>query len=236
MIGSKWGYEYTGGWRLDVRTHEVKRHSTETFRRQLAESRAVLGAKLDLYQVHSVTADSPVLDDDGLLDALAELRASGTAVGLTLSGADQAAVLERALDIRRDGVRLFATVQATWNLLEPSAGPQLAAAHREGMGVVVKEGVANGRLTSRSPDGTIRDALAPIARRARVTIDAVALAAVVAQPWADVVLSGAATVTHLHENLRALDVDLTAADVGALAGLAEDPERYWSRRSALEWA
>jgi aryl-alcohol dehydrogenase-like predicted oxidoreductase len=236
VIGSKWGYEYTGGWRLDARTHEVKEHSTEMFRRQLAQSRALLGSSLDLYQVHSVTPDSPVLDDDGLLDALAELRASGTAVGVTLSGPGQAAALERALDIRRDGVRLFATVQATWNVLEPSVGPQLAAAHEVGMGVIVKEGLANGRLTSRNADRGLREVVAPIAGRAQVSIDAVALGVVLAQPWADVVLSGAARVDHLVSNLRALDVDLGAADLEALAGLAEDPERYWSRRSALEWA
>jgi aryl-alcohol dehydrogenase-like predicted oxidoreductase len=236
VIGSKWGYAYTGGWRIDADTHEVKEHSLEMFRRQLAETRAILGTDLDLYQIHSATPDSPVLDDDGLLDALAELRASGTAVGLTLSGPGQAAVLERALEIRRDGVRLFATVQATWNVLEPSVGAQLAVAHADGMGVIVKEGVANGRLTARCAEPVARDVLAPVARRAGVTVDAVALAAVLAQPWADVVLSGAATVEHLAENLRALDVELTAADLEDLAGVAEDPRRYWSRRSALEWA
>jgi aryl-alcohol dehydrogenase-like predicted oxidoreductase len=59
--------------------------------------------------------------------------------------------------------------------------------------------------------------------------DAVALAAVLAQPWADVVLSGAATVDQLRSNAaaRGLDVDLP--------DLAEEPTAYWATRSALPW-
>ena len=49
-----------------------------------------------------------------------------------------------------NGVRLFDGVQATWNLLERSAGPALAEAHAAGLGVVLKEALANGRLTARN--------------------------------------------------------------------------------------
>jgi aryl-alcohol dehydrogenase-like predicted oxidoreductase len=76
----------------------------------------------------------------------------------------------------------------------------------------------------------------PIAANAGVTIDAVALAAVLAQPWADVVLSGAATVDHLHANIAALAVDLTPDDRAALSALAEEPADYWTRRSDLAWS
>jgi aryl-alcohol dehydrogenase-like predicted oxidoreductase len=234
-IGSKWGYEYVGGWRLDAEEHEVKEHSLEMFRRQRDETAALLGDDLDLYQVHSLTLSTGALDDAALLDALADLRASGTAVGMSLSGPQQAATLERALTIERDGVGLFSAVQATWNVLEPSAGAMLAAAHEAGVGVIVKEGVANGRLTPRGPDDAVRAVLDPIAARTQVTVDAVALAAVLAEPWVDVVLSGVATVAHLRDNLRAFDVGLTAEDRAALAALAEPADRYWDRRSALAW-
>lgn len=235
VVGSKWGYAYTAEWRLDADTHEVKEHSAAMFARQLAESRALLGDDLDLYQVHSVTLDSGALDDGALLDALAGLRESGTAIGVSLSGPRQGETLERALGVRRDGVALFATVQATWNVLEPSAGDMLAAAHRAGLGVIVKEGVANGRLTPRTTDRGVRDVLEPVAARAGATIDAIALAAILAQPWADVVLSGAATVRHLTANLAAVDVTLGRRDHDALARLRERPGDYWSRRAALEW-
>lgn len=235
-VGSKWGYEYVGEWKLDADQHEVKEHSLAMFRSQHAETSALLGDDLGLYQIHSLTLSTGALDDTALLDALAGLRAAGTAVGMSLSGPEQAETLERALAVERDGEPLFAAVQATWNVLEPSAGAMLATAHDAGLGVIVKEGVANGRLTSRGPDAVVRAVLDPIADREHVTADAVALAAVLAQPWVDVALSGVSTVAHLRANLRAFDLDLTADDREALAELAEEPGRYWDRRSALEWS
>jgi aryl-alcohol dehydrogenase-like predicted oxidoreductase len=69
--------------------------------------------------------------------------------------------------MRVDGVRLFDAVQATWNLLEPSAGPALAEAHAAGLGVIVKEALANGRLTDRNDDpGSRRSARAVLADEA----------------------------------------------------------------------
>jgi aryl-alcohol dehydrogenase-like predicted oxidoreductase len=58
IVGSKWGYRYTGGWRLDAAQQEVKEHSLAMFTTQLARSRALLGERLTLYQVHSLTLDS----------------------------------------------------------------------------------------------------------------------------------------------------------------------------------
>ena len=83
----------------------------------------------------------------------------------------------------------FSAVQATWNVLETSAGAALAEAHDAGWFVVVKEAVANGRLTSPRR----RDAVQRVRRQHGVAPDALAIGAAVAQPWADVVLSGATT-------------------------------------------
>src|ERR1700678_4253089 len=38
IVGSEWGYRYTGGWRLDAPAQEVKEHSLGMFTSQLAES------------------------------------------------------------------------------------------------------------------------------------------------------------------------------------------------------
>jgi aryl-alcohol dehydrogenase-like predicted oxidoreductase len=134
-VGSKWGYTYTADWRVDAEVHEVKDLSLATLRRQLAESRGLLGPHLRLYQIHSATEDSGVLGDQSVLHELAGLRETGLAIGLTVTGPSQRETIERALD-----VRIFDTVQATWNLLERSASPALAAAHAAGLGVIVKEG------------------------------------------------------------------------------------------------
>jgi aryl-alcohol dehydrogenase-like predicted oxidoreductase len=224
-VGSKWGYTYTAAWRVDAEHHEVKDLSVTTLRRQLAESRALLGSHLRLYQIHSATLESGVLDDRAVLEELKRLRETGLAVGLTVTGARQAETIERALEIR-----IFDTVQATWNLLERSAGPMLAEAHAAGLGVIVKEALANGRLTARGDVPTLLE----VAERRGVAPDALALAAALAQPWADVVLSGAATVETLQSNLTALELELGELDP-SLETLAEAPARNWDERAALRW-
>ena len=76
-IGSKWGYTYVADWRLNASIHEVKDLSVATLRRQIAESRALLGSRLQLYQIHSATVESGVLDDIAVLRELHRLRSGG---------------------------------------------------------------------------------------------------------------------------------------------------------------
>jgi aryl-alcohol dehydrogenase-like predicted oxidoreductase len=230
-IGSKWGYAYVGEWRLDATVHEVKELSIEMLRRQMAESRTRLGARLQLYQIHSATLESGVLDDPDVLGELARLRSTGLAIGLTVSGARQAEVIRRALNAAADGVNPFQVVQATWNLLEPSAGPALAEAKAAGWGVIVKEGVANGRLTARNRDERI-DPLRTLAASLRTSVDALSLAAALSQPWADVVLSGAVTLAQLRSNHDAARI---AAQRIEWPLLAEPAAEYWAHRRTLAW-
>src|ERR1700744_4899694 len=106
-VGSKWGYRYTGGWRLDAPRQEVKEHSLAVFTTQLAESRALLGYRIALYQVHSLTLDSGLFTDAPLLGALARLRGEGVIIGLSTSGPRQAEAIRRALSLTGDGRQLF---------------------------------------------------------------------------------------------------------------------------------
>ena len=230
-VGSKWGYEYTGKWRLDAAAHEEKNLSIETLERQLPETRALLGRHLGLYQIHSATLESGVLDDRRVLAELARLRAEGLAIGLTVTGPQQAEVVRRALEIEVDGTNPFQCVQATWNLLETSAGGALAEAKARGWGVIVKESLANGRLTDRHAGPEVAP-LTRLAQQLGATLDALAVAAVLSQPWVDVVLSGAATLAQLHSNLAGLSL---RADAGDWPSVAEPAEEYWRRRGTFEW-
>ncbi len=108
-IGSKWGYRYTGDWDMSAPVQEVKDHSLAMFRDQLPQTMALLGAHLDLYQVHSATLESGVLDDVAVRHALAELHDSGIAIGLTVSGPRQGDVIRHALDLGIDGVNPFSS-------------------------------------------------------------------------------------------------------------------------------
>jgi aryl-alcohol dehydrogenase-like predicted oxidoreductase len=226
FVSSKWGYEYTAGWRVDADEHEVKNLSAGQLRRQWRETSERLGDHLRLYQIHSATLDSGVLDDSEVRTELDSLRERGLLVGLSVTGAAQAATIERAVETGG-----FDAVQATWNLHERSAAAALALAHDAGLRVYVKEALANGRLAARGGNY----ALAAAARERGATEDAIALAAALAQPWADVVLSGAATVEQLESNLGARDVVWDEELEERLAGLAEEPEAYWEARSELPW-
>jgi aryl-alcohol dehydrogenase-like predicted oxidoreductase len=226
VVGSKWGYVYTAEWQVDADPPEVKHHDVATFRRQLDETRERLGDRLALYQIHSATPDSGVLENRAVLDALAGLRASGVAIGLTTSGTSQAQTIERAL-----ALDLFDTVQSTWNLHERAAGPALARAHDAGLGVIVKEALANGRLARRGE----HPALDRVADRLGAAPDAVALAGVLAQPFADIVLSGAATTGALASNVAAAAVELDAGALAALDELTEPSDGYWAARGELAW-
>lgn len=237
-VASKWGYRYTADWRIEAIQHEIKDHSLAVLQRQWRETRENLGHHINLYQIHSATFDSGVLNNREVHRELARLKGEGILIGLTLSGPRQAEVLKRAMAVEVEGEPLFDTVQATWNLLEPSAGTALEAAHAAGLGVVVKEALANGRLTDRNRDpgfATQRRVLADLAARFDTSIDALALAAALDRPWADVVLSGAATVDQLASNLRALDLPWDEQAESELHRLAEAPEAYWQARSDLAW-
>lgn len=229
-VSSKWGYTYVGAWRMDAAMHEVKEHSASSFSRQWSESRALLGSAINLYQVHSLTVDSPLFTDEPLLRALSALSDDGVRVGFSTSGPRQSEVIRRAFELEVAGRPIFTAVQSTWNVLEPSAGRALAEAHAAGNLVLVKETLANGRLVVAPPP-----VLARMAARYGVGPDAIAIAAVLARPWAGTVLVGPTSPAQLAANLAATRVNLADGELRALATLAEAPGEYWGRRSSLHW-
>jgi aryl-alcohol dehydrogenase-like predicted oxidoreductase len=240
VVASKWGYTYTAGWSTSATQHEVKDHSVAAFERQLAESVERLGRYLSLYQIHSVTAESKTLEDDPLIDAIAQLRQRGIRAGLSVSGAGQDVAIRRSLDVRRHGERVFDSVQATWNLLERGAESALQDAHDAGMKVVVKESLANGRLTQANRDEA--DVLYPAVKRIRelaesrgTTVQTLALAAALARPWATIVLSGAATVDQIRSTVGALEFVYDDELDEQLRSVAVASDKYWRARSSFSW-
>ncbi|WP_405057566.1 aldo/keto reductase [Kribbella sp. NBC_01505] len=219
-VGSKWGYTYVADWQHDAEIHEVKDHALATLERQWPESVQALGGPPDFYLVHSLTSDSPALGDEKLLNRLRELAETGVRVGLSTSGPHQAATLRKALALGGP----FTAVQSTWNVLETSAGAALAEAHDAGWFVVVKEAVANGRLTAKAGETPFN----VFARKHGLAPDSLAIGTAAAQPWADIVLSGATTAEQLESNLA-------SRTDGPLAEFVQQPEEYWTERSALPW-
>ena len=150
-------------------------------------------------------------------------------MGLSVTGPRQGEVIDAAIALERGGRRVFDWVQATWNVLEPSAGPALARAKARGLHTIAKEGVANGRLTSR---GQLPQWM-QLARSLATSPDALALAVALQQPFLDVVLSGATTVEQLRSNLNAREAPPGSLE---LSSFVIPPDEYWSQRSRLSWS
>ncbi len=238
VVGSKWGYTYTADWQVDAEQHEVKEHSIIVLNRQWRLSHKKLAPSLKLYQVHSATFESGILDNSQVLDRLAEIQDTGILIGLSLSGAQQSEVLKKAMKISVEGKLLFDAVQVTSNIFEHSTDQVLEEATDRGMGVIIKEGLANGRLTSRNTDSIYSEVLTLLKKLAdehNVGMDAIALSYLLSKPYHHVILSGAATEEHLNSNLMSCSIELSKKELSALDNLQLDSRRYWKERSQMDW-
>lgn len=234
---SKWGYTYVADWNVKLEMgspHEVKDHSVENFLKQIEETKELLGEYVNLYQIHSATFESGVLDNKDLHEALHKCRNDrGWAIGLSVSSPKQGEILKRAMEIEVDGQRLFDSVQCTFNCLEQRAGPSLLDAHRLGMDVIIKEGLANGRLLQ-------NEVIIEYAKNLSCTPDALALGCILAQNFQPRVLCGSVTPEQLTSNMKAVQVaEKLRHDTPLLEEImgkcVMDSEEYWNERSALEW-
>ncbi len=238
VAGSKWGYTYTADWEVEAKKHEIKEHSAEVFNRQWPVSKRNLGERLKIYHIHSATPESGVLENEEVLGNLWELKHAGITPGLSLSGENQSATLKKALTIKRGGELLFQSVQATWNILEQSAGEALKEAADKGMGVIIKEALANGRLTERNKHPGFAgklEVLKALAQKYNAGIDALSIAFVLHQPWVSTVLSGASIPEQIQSNVKAQELNISEEDLNLLRSLAESKKEYWKIRSQLAW-
>ena len=236
LISSKWGYTYTADWHIQAEKHEVKEHSLSVLQRQWQESQQELGTSLGLYQIHSATLDSGVLDNAEVLNQLVAYKEQGMKIGLSTSGTGQSETVARALELTHNSTQLFDSIQATYNIFETATANILQQASEAGLFIIIKEGVANGRLTPRGQNGRDKQQeLSQVANSLNTTVDALALAFIINQPWVDSVLSGAATTEHLQSNLQALNLELSSKHLSELQQFSEDSPDYWQTRSHLAW-
>jgi len=106
--------------------------------------------------------------------------------------------------------------------------------------VVVKESLANGRLTqgNRAEDDVLFPAVARIREVAEsrgTTIEILALAAALARPWVDVVLTGAAKVGQIQSNVAALGRTFDPELEEGLRSVSINSAEYWRARGSFRW-
>ena len=194
----------------------------------------MLGKYINLYQIHSATFESGVLENKEVHKALHQCRTkNGISIGLSVSSPKQDEVIQKAMTLEVDGTKLFDSVQCTFNLLEQRPASCLLEAHEAGMDIIIKEGMANGRVLQ-------NPIVQEYSKKLSCSPDQLALACILAQPFQPRVLSGAVTREQLESNLEAEALaERLRADPAVLAEIMDktkmDSEVYWSDRSALAW-
>ena len=234
FVGSKWGYEYLANWEVDAKTHERKDHSLKFLKEQWIETRLNLGKSIDLYQIHSVTNDSPVLDDPTVLKELEEMKKKGIEIGISTSGPDQEITIEKFLKIN-EKTKLFTFLQTTINIFDQSCTAILKNASENKINIIAKEIFSNGRLTNANKKFHQNELieLASIAKSVDLSLEELSYLWVYQLPFVKICLTGASTISQLENNLKCLrkkDIRLPNLESFSL-----DTQKYWNIRKSLNW-
>ena len=233
-VGSKWGYEYLADWKIDTDVHERKDHSAAFLKQQWVETRLNLGKNIDLYQIHSVTPESNVLNDRSVLNELQNIKKSGIEIGISTSGPSQAETIKKLLEINKVE-NLFTFIQCTINILEQSCQQILIEASESKINIIAKEIFANGRLSAANKEFHQKEILIlrNLALDLNLSLEELSLIWAYQQKYINIVLTGAATVEQLQSNIDAISKkDLTLPN---LLELGTSKESYWQSRKSLKW-
>jgi aryl-alcohol dehydrogenase-like predicted oxidoreductase len=194
---------------------------------------------IDLYQVHMQDADVRI---DETLRALGDLVQAGKVRYIGSSNFTGYRAAEADLRAQALGTARFESIQLQWSLAERGAEREVVPACRAfGLGILVWSPLASGLLSGKyrrgqdAPEGSrlavwkdqlgkratervwdVIDLLVKLGEERQASAAQVALAWLLAKPETSSIIVGARTVAQLDDNLKALDVKLTADDVAAL--------------------
>lgn len=237
-LATKWGYTYVAGFDPNAKVHEIKEHSLQKLNEQWEHSKKLL-SHLSVYQIHSATLESGVLDSKEILSRLAELKDEyRIKIGLTVSGSKQNETLLKALDIDVDGKPLFDVCQVTYNVYEQSINDIIGKIKNANIFVVVKEALANGRVFGNKkyphylPHYTL---LYELAEKYNTGVDAVAIRYCMDSIKPNVVLSGAYNEDTLKQNMEAYDFTLAPEESEEIRAKSIQPAFYWNERMQLTY-
>ncbi|HST60571.1 MAG TPA: aldo/keto reductase [Longimicrobium sp.] len=243
-IASKFGFDIPAGGSLNSRPEHVRKVVEDSLKRLRTD-------RIDLYYQHRVDPAVPIEDVAGVVR---DLIAEGKVLHLGLSEAS-------AKTIRRaHAVQPVTAVQTEYSLMERAVERNgvLAACEELGIGFVPWGPVGMGYLAGHMDGSTkldpktdlralfdrfspgnmasnrpIVEALTRFAQKKNATNTQVALAWLLAQkPWI-VPIPGTRNRSHLDENLGALEVQLTPADLHELEGALSGLMVHGGRMSAM---
>jgi aryl-alcohol dehydrogenase-like predicted oxidoreductase len=196
---------------------------------------------IDLYWLHMWDTSTPI---DETMAALHDLVQAGKVRYLGVSDTPAWKIVEANLIARFRGWSAFVGLQIEYSLLERTVEQELVPMASEfGLGITpwspLKSGVLSGKYTRDSHGQhqadrgalvgaflneetyALIDELQVIAKAHETTVASVALAWVQAQPAVSSVIIGARRLSQLDDNVRAVDVKLTAEDLARLNSLTK---------------
>ena len=237
-VSTKWGYTYIANFDPNAKEHEEKEHSINKLNEQWEYSKILL-PYLKVYQIHSATFDTGVLENKEVLKRLHELKKENNiTIGLTTTGANQTEVLEKALSIEVENEALFQSFQCTFNILDQSVSKYEEALQNLSGPFIIKEALANGRLipnTNYFGYRNLYDFMMRLAKKYEVGADAIALRYCMEIFPEASVLSGADNNIHLTANLKANKFALTNSEIKQLNAFGISSDKYWQERKQLTW-
>ncbi|MDO6597241.1 aldo/keto reductase [Oceanihabitans sp. 2_MG-2023] len=237
-VATKWGYTYVANFDANAKVHEVKEHSLEKLNAQWQVSNAFL-PHLKLYQIHSATLETGVLNNAAVLNRLAVLKKEHPIeIGITTTGSNQLEVLQKAMDVTIKGTPLFDAFQVTYNVLDQSLETMCNTLAKQGKKIIIKEALANGRVFKNSNYkhySKLYNTLEKLAIKYHVGIDAIALKFCQQNIKKSIVLSGASNTEQLISNLQANKITLLEEELNSLKKLKITPVAYWQERKQLPW-
>lgn len=196
---------------------------------------------IDLYWLHNWDVHTPI---DETMAALDDLVRSGKVRYLGVSDTPAWKIVEANVTSRFRGWSAFIGLQIEYSLLERSVEQELVPMALElGLGITpwspLKSGVLSGKYTRQNAGQikadrgvfaepyltektyTLVDELAVIAKAHDSTVARVALAWLQAQPGVTSTIIGARRLTQLEDNVKALDVNLSADELSRLDALTK---------------
>jgi len=237
-IATKWGYTYVANFDLSAKVHEVKEHTLEKLTQQWDQSKKLL-PYLTVYQIHSATFETGVLDNMPVLEMLAQIKQEhNIKIGATVTGSNQNEVLRKALSVKIDGNPLFDLIHATYNVFDQSIASDVENLRKSDVQLVVKEALANGRVFASGEFKHYQphyNLLTQLANKYNTGIDAIAIRFVMDSIHPFVVLSGAASEKYLKQNIEAYNFQLEPGEIEQLQKLKMPAVPYWNERSKLNF-
>lgn len=238
IVSTKWGYTYVADFDPNATVHEVKEHSLSKLNSQWKISEKLL-PNLKVYQIHSATLDTGVLNNKEVLSRLHEIKKEhNITIGLTTTGANQTEVLEKALSVEIENEALFQSYQCTFNILDQSVFKFSEQLQNISGPFIIKEALANGRLI---PNKKFTDysqlyfTESKFSQLYEVGADAVALRYCMDKFPNAIVLSGANNHEHLIANIEADKFSFRQEELNQLDAHGISPAEYWKERKELQW-